>query len=111
MALRRLPRVLLSAAASATAGPPALARTLQLPAACGFSSAAAGHRTAKRVALTVLGVLGTGGVLWAAQSDEVAKNARLAYLIPTRLARDVFTAASIVIGRQVCCSCLQNTRV
>lgn len=36
--------------------------------------------------------------LFASQSESVAETARLGYLIPTRLARDVYTAVSIVAG-------------
>eukprot|EP00878_Enallax_costatus_P022583 GHUV01023973.1.p1 GENE.GHUV01023973.1~~GHUV01023973.1.p1 ORF type:complete len:213 (+),score=58.02 GHUV01023973.1:171-809(+) len=41
-------------------------------------------------------VFGVGAAYWAYQSEEVAEHARLAYLIPTRLARDVAIAVSIV---------------
>lgn len=44
-------------------------------------------------------LLGLGGVAAAWQSETVAEKARLAYLIPVRLIRDVTTAVSIVTGR------------
>lgn len=44
-------------------------------------------------------LLGLGGAVAAGlQSETVAEKARLAYLIPVRLLRDVYTAASIVTG-------------
>lgn len=43
-------------------------------------------------------LLGLGAAVAASQSDTVAEKARLAYLIPVRLLRDVYTAASIVTG-------------
>jgi hypothetical protein len=44
-------------------------------------------------------VIGIGAAAWASQQETVVEKARLAYLIPTRLARDVYTAASIVAGK------------
>jgi hypothetical protein len=54
---------------------------------------------AQKVAVGMKYLAALGGVVFAAsQSDGVASQARLAYLIPTRLARDIYTAASIVAG-------------
>eukprot|EP00879_Flechtneria_rotunda_P031719 GHRR01034673.1.p1 GENE.GHRR01034673.1~~GHRR01034673.1.p1 ORF type:complete len:438 (+),score=116.78 GHRR01034673.1:236-1549(+) len=55
----------------------------------------------QKVAVGVKYLFGAGVALWASQSETVMENARLAYLIPTRLARDIATAASIVADYKV----------
>lgn len=43
-------------------------------------------------------LLGLGAFGFAAQSEEIRDHAHLAWLIPTRLARDIVSAVSIVTG-------------
>lgn len=50
-------------------------------------------------------LLGVTAAAAASQNDTVAEKARLAYLIPVRLMRDVYTAASIVTGGAVVVVC------
>lgn len=53
---------------------------------------------AQKFAVGAKYLFGVGAAYWAYQSEDVAEHARLAYLIPTRLARDVIAAVSIVVG-------------
>lgn len=64
------------------------------------SLAAAAPATAQKALVAGKYLLGLGGVAAASQSETVAEKARLAYLIPVRLIRDVYTAASIVTGEE-----------
>ena len=48
------------------------------------------------VALKYIG--GAGAAFWATQQEGLSERAQLAWLIGVRLARDVYTAASIVAG-------------
>lgn len=64
-----------------------------------ITSAPAGVAAASQRALVgVKYIAGVGVAAWASQQEGLVEQARLAYLIPTRLARDVFTAAAIVAG-------------
>lgn len=54
---------------------------------------------AQKFAVGAKYLFGIGAAIWASESEHVAEHARLAYLIPTRLARDVVTAMSIVVGK------------
>lgn len=56
----------------------------------------------QKVAVAAKYLFGVGAAAWVYQSDQAAEHARLAYLIPTRLARDVVTAVSIVVGEFYC---------
>lgn len=60
------------------------------------SLAVAAPATAPKALTAGKYLLGLGGAVAASQSETVAEKARLAYLIPVRLLRDVYTAASIV---------------
>lgn len=62
------------------------------------SLAVAAPATASKALTAGKYLLGLGGAIAASQSETVAEKARLAYLIPVRLLRDVYTAASIVTG-------------
>jgi hypothetical protein len=62
------------------------------------SLAVAAPATASKALTAGKYLLGLGGAVAASQSETVAEKARLAYLIPVRLLRDVYTAASIVTG-------------
>lgn len=63
---------------------------------------------AQNITVAAKYIFGVGAAVWASQSEEAAEYARLAYLIPTRLARDVVTAVSIVVGKyQDASSCIE----
>jgi hypothetical protein len=64
------------------------------------SVTAAAPATAQKALVAGKYLLGLGGVAAASQSETVAEKAHLAYLIPVRLIRDVYTAASIVTGEE-----------
>jgi hypothetical protein len=65
-----------------------------------FASASAAPNAAGSPALrsALKYLAGAGAALWATQQEEVGERAQLAWLICTRLARDVYTAAAIVAG-------------
>ncbi|KAF8067287.1 ABC1 [Scenedesmus sp. PABB004] len=91
--LAALPRL----AAAARGAAAAAARQQSAVAAGGAAAAAAGPAGASKLALGAKYLAGAGAAAWASQSDGAWEAARLAYLIPTRLARDVAAAASIVM--------------
>jgi len=62
------------------------------------SSLAAAPAGAQKAWVAGKYLLGLGAAVAASQTETVAEKARLAYLIPVRLLRDVHTAASIVTG-------------
>ena len=73
-------------------------RLLQLQLQHHSSLAVAAPATAQKAVVAGKYILGLGAAVAASQSETVAEKARLAYLIPLRLIRDVYTAVSIVTG-------------
>ncbi|KAF6264636.1 ABC1 family-domain-containing protein [Scenedesmus sp. NREL 46B-D3] len=85
---RQLPVLLVSAASRSA---------LQIARQQQHSSLAAAAPAAQKVSIGAKYLFGIGAATWASQSDSLAEHARLAYLIPTRLLRDVITALSVVV--------------
>lgn len=98
--MRRLPALLALASRQAICSGTAWQRQRQLQ----QSSLATVAPAAQKITVGAKYLLGFGAAAWASQSETIAENARLAYLIPTRLARDVITAVSIVVGERACCT-------
>jgi hypothetical protein len=71
--------------------------------AAGFSTGAAPAQRRSGRLRAVLGGIGLGLTgSWLMQNNPMADDVQLAWLIPLRLARDVYAAAAIVAGK--CCT-------
>jgi hypothetical protein len=70
-----------------------------LPAYSAPAAAAVVPVGVQKLGVAIKYIAGAGAALWATQQEDLSERVSLAWLIGLRLARDVYTAASIVAGK------------